>query len=197
MIKKINMNNIYYKYIIPHYKYDIALIKWNPNVITPIHDHSSKGCSVYLLSGKLKEDIFKDNSYPKKIFIDRSDATSNHSEFRKILNEQEIIEKLKSDGYKAIRLADISFNEQVKTFFNAEKIIGLHGAGFANLIFCKPNTEILEIKPSTDGKVIENLANKLNINYKRLSKVPEKYNFNNQLGHISINYQEIQNIFNT
>ena len=128
----------------------------------------------WLRTSFLKEDIFKDNSYPKKIFIDRSDATSNHSEFRKILNEQEIIEKLKSDGYKAIRLADISFNEQVKTFFNAEKIIGLHGAGFANLIFCKPNTEILEIKPSTDGKVIENLANKLNINYKRLSKVPEK-----------------------
>ena len=151
----------------------------------------------WLRSVFLIETDFKDNSYPKKIFIDRSDATSNHSELRKILNEKEIIEKLKIDGYKPIRLADMAFIEQVKTFFNAEKIIGLHGAGFANLVFCRSNTKILEIKPSTDGKVIENLANNLNLNYKGLSKVPEKHNFNNQLGHISINYQDLENIFNS
>ena len=68
MIKKINVNNIYYKYIIPHYKYDIALIKWEPKVITPIHDHSKNGCSVYLLSGKLKEDVYKKN----KIFYKKN-----------------------------------------------------------------------------------------------------------------------------
>ena len=28
MFKKINVMNIYTKYMIPHYKYDIALIKW-------------------------------------------------------------------------------------------------------------------------------------------------------------------------
>tara|TARA_B100000965_G_C19562060_1_gene745008 strand:- start:101 stop:1234 length:1134 start_codon:yes stop_codon:yes gene_type:complete len=149
----------------------------------------------WLRNSFLKEKMFNDNSYPKKIFIDRSDATSNHSELRKILNEKEIIKELKLDGYKVVRLADIPFIEQVKTFFNAEKIIGLHGAGFANLIFCKPNTKILEIKPSTDGKVIENLANKLNLYYHALAKVPEKHNFNNQLGHLSISYEEIKNIF--
>ena len=47
-------------------------------------------------------------------------------------------------------------NTQVKTFFNAQKIIGLHGAGFANLIFCKPNTEILEILLSNSLSLIIN-----------------------------------------
>jgi cysteine dioxygenase len=68
MFNKINVMNIYTKYIIPHYKYDIALIKWNPNCITSIHDHSSKGCSIFLLHGKLKEEVFKkkDNFLYKK-----------------------------------------------------------------------------------------------------------------------------------
>tara|TARA_Y100001958_G_C21241173_1_gene568973 strand:- start:1625 stop:1978 length:354 start_codon:yes stop_codon:yes gene_type:complete len=59
MFKKINVMNIYTKYMIPHHKYDIALIKWNPNVTTSIHDHPNKGCSVFLLYGQLKEEVFK------------------------------------------------------------------------------------------------------------------------------------------
>ncbi len=149
----------------------------------------------WLRNSFLKNNTSISSHYSKKIFIDRSDATSNHSEFRKIINEKQIIEQLKLNGYKAVRLSDLSFKEQIKTFYNANKIIGLHGAGFANLIFCKPNTEILEIKPSGEGKLYENLAKKFELNYQSLSKIPEKYNFNNQLGHLSISYQEIKNIF--
>ena len=32
-------------------------------------------------------------------------------------------------------------------FWNAECIIGAHGAAFSNLIFCKPKTKVIEIKP--------------------------------------------------
>lgn len=61
MIKKINVMNIYTKYMIPHYRYDIALIKWEPKSMTLIHDHPEKGCSIFLLNGSLKEEIFKKN----------------------------------------------------------------------------------------------------------------------------------------
>ena len=84
MLKKINIQNIYTKYMIPHYKYDIALIKWQPNAITSIHDHPNKGCSVFLLYGKLKEEIFKKNKimYKKNInyldtFLDGSYIDNN------------------------------------------------------------------------------------------------------------------------
>ena len=40
------------RYVFENTKYDIALIKWNPNVITSIHDHPNKGCSVFLLYGE-------------------------------------------------------------------------------------------------------------------------------------------------
>ena len=55
--------NIYTKYMVPHYKYDIALIKWNPESKTSIHDHPQKGCSIFLLKGNLKEEIFKNNKF--------------------------------------------------------------------------------------------------------------------------------------
>lgn len=73
MIKKINVMNIYTKYMIPHYKYDIALIKWEPKSITSIHNHAEKGCSIFLLKGNLKEEVFKLN----KIFYKKTDNYLN------------------------------------------------------------------------------------------------------------------------
>ena len=63
----------------------------------------------------------------------------------------------------------------MKLFYNAKNIVGLHGAGFANLIFCKKNTKVLELKSKTTSKVIENLAKTNELNYEFLegsSKVP-------------------------
>ena len=38
----------------------------------------------------------------------------------------------------------------------------------------------------------ENLAQKCNINYDSISIVPEKYNFNNQMGHIRVDLKELE-----
>ena len=66
--------NIYTKYMIPHYRYDIALIKWEPKSITSIHDHVEKGCHIFLLNGSLKEEVFKLN----KIFYKKTDNYLNN-----------------------------------------------------------------------------------------------------------------------
>ena len=55
-------------------------------------------------------------------------------------------------------MSDFSFCEQVALFYNAKEVIGLHGAGFANTIFCKHETKIIEMRPDTAGDVIKNLA---------------------------------------
>ena len=51
------------------------------------------------------------------------------------------------------------------TFRNADTIVGLHGAGFANLVFCTPSTKIVEIKANPNDIVIKSLANKNNLTY--------------------------------
>ena len=68
---------------------------------------------------------------------------------------------LKKD-FVPVRLGEIMFSEQVDLFNNANYIIGLHGAGFANLAFCKPGTKVIEFRSSTSGQLYENIAKKNN-----------------------------------
>tara|TARA_Y100000817_G_scaffold314557_1_gene313839 strand:+ start:1081 stop:2181 length:1101 start_codon:yes stop_codon:yes gene_type:complete len=132
----------------------------------------------------LKTEISK--NYPKKIYIDRSDSKSNHRNLRKITNEDEIIDYLKKkEGFSVVRLGDFNFVDQVNLFHKASHIIGLHGAGFANLVFCKPNTFVLEFKSITAGNVIGNLARNLSINFYEISRKPLNED-NNQQGLISV-----------
>ncbi len=144
------------------------------------------------LKSSLTENLnLHDNLFPTKFFIDRGDASKSSSESRKIINEREVVEKLIEHNYKIIRLSNYSFIDQMKLFRNAKKVIGLHGAGFANIMFSDNNLEILELKPSGAGKMIENLALKCKVNYDCISIVPEKYNFNNQMGHIKVNIKNL------
>ena len=133
----------------------------------------------------------ENNNLPKKIYIDRSDATSNQSFMRKIINDDEIKEELDKVGIKSVKLGNLNFKKQVEIFHNADTIIGLHGGGFANLTFCKPGTKVLEFKPISAGMMYENLAQKCNLNYSTIAKTPEKFKQGNQLGFIRVEIKEI------
>ena len=79
----------------------------------------------------------------EKIYIDRSDSQYNHC---KIINDLEIKKYLKDQGFRIIRLSNYGLKKQVSIFKNCSYVIGPHGAGLANLIFCKRKTKVLEIK---------------------------------------------------
>ncbi len=94
----------------------------------------------FLLNIK-KNHLFKKTNFPKKIFISRND--SNH---RKIINENELSEKLQNIGYKIINLSKLKVEHQILLFNNADKIILPHGAAGIHLLFIKKNTKIFEIQ---------------------------------------------------
>ncbi len=77
---------------------------------------------------------------PRRIYISREDAM-----VRRLVNEREITSILVKYGFEIIKLADQSFHEQVELFNNAEMIVAPHGAGLANLVFCRPNVQVLEL----------------------------------------------------
>ena len=139
----------------------------------------------FLRNNFLKE---KDNRkiFSDKFYIDRSDSKSNHRHLRKIINEDEVKDFLIKKGFSIITLSNLSFNQQVNLFSNASQIVGLHGAGFANLTFCNPKTFVLEIKPETAGPVIGNLAKNLKLNFAEISIKPEKYFNHDQQGLIKV-----------
>lgn len=80
------------------------------------------------------------SKFSKKIFISRRDAP-----LRRILNEDEIFELFKIYGFERYDAGKMSIVEQIALFAQAEEIIGEHGAGLTNIIFCKEGTKILEL----------------------------------------------------
>ncbi len=88
-----------------------------------------------------KEKINFDKSIQgkSKIYISRAFAN-----YRKIENEDEIIDFLKSKGYGIYYLEKMSVVEQIKLFSNASIVLGLHGAGFSNVYFCPKNATLFE-----------------------------------------------------
>ena len=87
---------------------------------------------------------------------------SIHSRFESF---NSIKKYLLENNFIAIKLHDTNFREQVDLFHNAECIVGLHGGGFGNIVFCKPGTKVIELRSSYAGPVIENLAKKNDLNY--------------------------------
>ena len=61
----------------------------------------------------------------------------------------------------------LDFFKQIHLFQNAKIIIGAHGAAFANLIFCKPNTKVLDIIPENHPNTVDETIAKLkNLDFK-------------------------------
>ena len=76
-------------------------------------------------------------------FVTRRKTTS-----RNLLNEQLLLDSLASLGVQAVEPQDLPFVEQVGLFANADIIVGTHGAGLANIVFCKPKAYVVELIPS-------------------------------------------------
>jgi len=103
------------------------------------------------------------NKKKRKLFIDRSDSNFLHSQ---IENYSEISSLLKKYNFDKIKLSNLTFEEQITYFSEAEIIVGAHGAGFCNLIFCPPKTKVIELT-SHDYKcdVFRNISKINNLNY--------------------------------
>jgi capsular polysaccharide biosynthesis protein len=65
--------------------------------------------------------------------------------YRKVINEKEILGILDKFNFKSIVLEVMPLKKQLEVFYNAKVIIAPHGAGLANLVFCKPGTTIIEL----------------------------------------------------
>ncbi len=136
--------------------------------------------------------------YPKNIYIDRDESNSQNISSRLAINEAEIRNYLIKRNFKLLKLHEMDFMDQVHIFNNADYIVGLHGAGFANLAFCKNNTKIIEFRTEKTGKVIENIAKLNNLKFRSIICKPISHDYSEQSGHIKISLdileQKLQNV---
>lgn len=76
----------------------------------------------------------------RRLYVSRSDAP-----FRQVVNEQDVIAALSAQGFETVVPSGLSVAEQAKLFSSADIIAGAHGAAFANLVFARPGTCLVEV----------------------------------------------------
>ena len=135
-----------------------------------------------------------DKDFPKKFYIDRSDSKSNLKNFRYIINENELKIFLKDKGFEFVRLSELNFREELKIFNNAETVVGLQGAGLANLIWSNNRTNIIELRSNLTNKLYENLANDNQINFKKLESSPKDHVIADHYGSIEVDIKKLDKI---
>jgi glycosyltransferase involved in cell wall biosynthesis len=69
---------------------------------------------------------------------------------RRIHNFEQIRALLSSYGFETIFLEGLSIVEQIQLFQSAEFVIGAHGAGLTNLLFCEAGTKVIEFMPCVE-----------------------------------------------
>ena len=94
-----------------------------------------------LLADKLS---FITRAVPKqRIYISRSDGLDTYG--RQIVNEDELIDFLITQGFELVVLSSNDPIDTVSRFASAECVVGLHGAGLMNYMFCPAPTKIVEL----------------------------------------------------
>lgn len=75
-----------------------------------------------------------------RLYISRSKAR-----YRRVANELAVLNYLAKFGFESVCLEEYSFKEQIALLSQAEMVVAPHGAGLTNLIWCKPQTRVVEI----------------------------------------------------
>lgn len=118
-------------------------IKTRPAYNNGIHH---KGWSPEYLSA-LRDIAFTRNKNvypgPEKVYITRRDASH-----RKLRNESAVIDALERMGFVTICPGELNLEEQMHALSNAKIVVGLHGAGMTNLVWCNEGCRVIEIAPA-------------------------------------------------
>jgi capsular polysaccharide biosynthesis protein len=103
------------------------------------HMHPAHGGAPWALNFIRKAFGVEDGERRNRIYISRADAMG-----RNIANEAELAARLRQAGFEEVVASELSVADQVELFRNASHVVGMHGAGFTNIVFCPPGAHILE-----------------------------------------------------
>lgn len=94
---------------------------------------------------------------------------SRETKYRKVLNEDELIEKITSNKHYTVQRVNfgrnISFKNQLKISRNTDVFIGMHGAGLTHLLFLPKWATLFELYNCEDPNCYKDLARLRGVNY--------------------------------
>jgi len=128
----------------------------------PYHMSPQLSACAYLRSTFLRSE--RAHKPHRAIYITRADAGT-----RRVVNEAEVREEMIDNGFEVVSLTNVPFLKQVELFAEARIVVGPHGAGFTNAVFCAPGTVLIEFMPERWGvDCFERLARLVGITYRSI-----------------------------
>jgi capsular polysaccharide biosynthesis protein len=105
----------------------------------------------------------------RRLYISR-----NKAPMRRIVNEEEVFKLLESYNFERVYCEDLSFEEQIELFGEAEVILSPHGADLTNMVFAPPGTQVIELfSPRSTCICYWSLANTLGFPYSYLRTIDD------------------------
>jgi capsular polysaccharide biosynthesis protein len=99
----------------------------------------------------------------RRLFVSRRDAAQ-----RRLVNEDEIVAVLAPLGYRTVVGSALGFAQQVEAFARAETVVGVAGAGLANILFAPRTATVLELHNLPAGaEFFKRIAQQLGLRYAR------------------------------
>ena len=125
---------------------------------------------------------------PKKIYVSRrtwlhndfSNIGTNYTTRRRLVNEDELVEKLTLKGYQEVFTEKLSTIEKILYFANATHVVGAIGGGISNVLFSPKDTKLEALVSPTFLDVNKRFKYSLdivNVNYNFNSKHVEESEF--------------------
>jgi len=110
-----------------------------------------------------QNEINKDGS---NVYISRSNAIS-----RQVVNEDEVMDLLSQYGFERYHLEHRSLEENATLFNEADIVVGAHGAGLTDIVFCT-DTSVVELFGSRVKHPYRQIAAELGLEYRELHCEP-------------------------
>jgi capsular polysaccharide biosynthesis protein len=121
--------------LVPHVRAETLLVPGLPDA-----DLKTPPWAVDFIRGRLLDPALA-RIPGRRIYVTRGRERNN----RTVRNEDEVVALLSERGFEVIDPAKLPVAEQIRTFAEAEWIVGPHGAGLANTAFCGPGASVVEL----------------------------------------------------
>jgi hypothetical protein len=140
-----------------------------PHLLLPSHTALTGNYNIEIMQGlrKMYHDYFV-HHYPKplvnlgeKIYVTRSKAL-----WRKVKNDDKVIEFMQSQGFSIVNLEDYTFAEKVQIVYHARYFVGIFSSGQTMAAFMQPNSYLLDFRLEDNHNLaIYSLCDAVNVHY--------------------------------
>jgi hypothetical protein len=112
-----------------------------PEPIKATHDLRHLPGLMDILRSKLMAACPRQTLPPRRIYIAREDQILE----RRVVNETELVDLIKSYGFERIVMEHLSLPEQICLMSNADALVTPHGSGMVHSLFMKPGSLVIEL----------------------------------------------------